>query len=586
MRIPGCFLLLFFFLLTLSCGSKSASDIHSVSDIFHKSKFETLYPEFDKKELTVFLQNSFSSTTPVDSFYKTNQHKSVWVKDTFELSRIDTLLFYLDNSTEHGLNPNLFEAATIRSIKDSVMNGSFSDSIPALYAALNRLESKATRATYHYATGMKYGFIDQKKIFANNYFIPLQQPDSVFYEFVFANIESRLVYLLSELQPKDAVYSLMQKELKYYRALSDSTFNKIDVKSTTKNYKLNDADPKVMPLIAKRLMVTGELPHTENADSIYKTLTPELMEAVNAFRRKNSYPEDEEVGKITIDALNRPMSYYADKIVANLERYRWKRQTLLPKKYVEVNVAAFHLKAIEPGYKPLIMNVCVGSVKNQTPLLESEIYTVNLNPTWGVPRSIIEKEMYYSVKKDPNYFKRNRMKVSHQGKVVNTDSIDWSQYTDPKRFPFSVRQDSGDGNSLGRIKFLFDNPFSVYLHDTPSKRAFSYKNRAVSHGCVRIQKPMDFAYFCLADKDSLYYDRLRYTVDQPALSQKGKEAQKQKKITRLSDIINLDEKIPLFVDYFTAYALPDPEEKDLYFADDIYGFDERINTALKSLKKL
>ena len=586
MRITSCFLLLFYFLLTLSCGSKSARDIHSISDLFHKSQFETLYPEFDKKELNISFQHFSSDAAPVDSFYKANQYESVWVKDTFELSRIDTLLYYLDNSTEHGLNPDLFEATTIRSIKDSVMNGLFSDSMPALYVALNRLESKATYATFHYATGMKYGFIDQKKNFANSHFISLQQPDSAFYEFVFANMESRLAYLLSELQPKDAVYSLMQEELKYYRSLSDSTFNKIEIKSSPKNYKLNDADSKVMPLIAKRLMLTGELTRTEDADSIYKTLTPELMEAIQTFRRKNSYPEDEEVGKITIDALNRPMSYYVDKIVANLERYRWKRQTPIPAKYVEVNVAAFHLKAIEPGYKPLIMNVCVGTLKNQTPMMECEISIVNLNPTWGVPRSIIENEMYYSIQKDPNYFKRNRMKVSHQGQVVNTDSIDWSQYTDPKRFPFSVRQDSGDGNSLGRVKFLFDNPFSVYLHDTPSKRAFNYKNRAVSHGCVRLQKPMDFAYFCLANKDSLYYDRLRHTVDQPALSQQGKELQKQKKLTKVSDVISLDEKVLLFIDYFTAYALPATEEKKLYFADDVYGFDERINTALKKLKKL
>ncbi len=581
MKIAGYFLLLIPFLL-ISCGSKSMNDIHSVSDVFHKSQFQTLYPGFKQEELTNSMQKFFSDTNLISKYYKANQHATVWVKDTFEVAKIDTLLYYLKNSTEHGLNPDFFETKAIQAIRDSVMNGSYSSSISSLYAALVQLENKATRSTHNYVSGMNYGFIDQKKTFAKDYTIPLQQPDSVFNEFVFANIGSRLVYLLSEVQPKDSVYAQIQKELKYYRAFPDSAFEIIPVKKETKNYKLNDSDPKIMSLIAKRLMVTGELPKAQNPDSIYKTLTPELMAAINIFRNNNSYPEDEEVGKVTIDALNRPMSYYENKAVANLERYRWKRQTALPKKYVLANVAAFRLMAVEPGQKTLTMNVCVGKAfTNQTPLLESEIYYINLNPTWGVPRSIIEKEMYYSVKRDPNYFKRNRMQITHNGKSVNADTVNWSRYTDPKRFPFAVRQDAGDGNSLGRIKFMFDNPFSVYLHDTPSKRALTYKNRAVSHGCVRIQKPMDFAFFCLAEKDSVYYDRIRYSVDQPVLSQKGKELQKQGKLTKLPNILNLEERIPLFIDYFTMYAIPG--EDKLYYADDVYGFDDKINKELKKI---
>ena len=576
------FLLLFSFSL-VSCGSKGVNDIHSVSDVFHKSQFESLYPDFNSSELNLLLKNKFSDTTSlVDKFYERNDYKSVWVKDTFDVAKIDTLLFYLNNSTEHGLNPKSFGAESIKTLRDSVLNGSFSDSIPALYAALARLEKKATTSVQHYTQGMRYGFVDAAKILAGNYYIPLQKPDSVFNEFVFENIESRLVYLLSEVQPQDSVYLQMQKALQSYRNFPDTvTFARISLEKNVKNYRLNDISPSVMPLIAKRLMVTGELPQTENPDSVYRSLTPELMEAINLFRRNNSYPEDEEVGKITIDALNRPISYYTNKIIANLERYRWKRQTALSPKYIEVNVAAFHLIAVEPGSPTLKMNVCAGQAfKNQTPLLESEIFYMNLNPTWSVPRSIIEKEMFYSIKKNPDYFKKNRMKVTHNGQVVNTDTIDWSKFNNPKKFPFSVRQDAGEANSLGRIKFIFNNPFSVYLHDTPSKRAFNYTNRGVSHGCVRVQRPMDLAFFCLAEKDSLYYDRLRYSVDQLPLSSQGKALHKQGKLTKLTDVLYLSEKIPLFIDYFTVYALPKNADR-LYFADDVYGFDELINKHLK-----
>ena len=583
MKTANYFLLLLSFLL-VSCGSKGMSDIHSISDIFYKSQFEKLYPDFNRKELKLSAQNYFSDTSLIDKFYKDNNYEFIWVKDTLEIAKIDTLLFYLDNSVNHGLNPDFFAANTIKELRDSIMSGSFSHSIPALYSGLVRLEKQATKSAHRYVSGMKYGFVDVKEAFPNDYFIPLQEPDSAFHQFVFANIKQRLTHLLSEVQPKDSIYLQLQEALQYYRSISDTTFSEIPFAKDAQAYKLRSEDLRVMPLIAKRLMITRELPQTEDAEEMYKTLTPELMRAINTFRRNNSYPEDEELGKITIDALNRPMSYYVDKITANLERYRWKRQTELPEKYVEVNVAAFHLIAVEPGSQTLKMNVCAGiPFKNQTPLLESAIIYMNLNPTWKVPRSIVEKEIYFLIKKDPQYFKKNNMQVTRNGQVIDPDSIDWSTFKNPKTFPFSVEQDAGDANSLGRIKFMFNNPFSVYLHDTPTKRAFNYTRRGVSHGCVRIQKPMDFAFFCLAKKDSLYFDRLRYSIDQPPLTKKGKELLRKEELKELPDIVYLAQKIPLFIDYFTVYALP--EERKLYFADDVYGFDDRINKELKKSNK-
>lgn len=571
MKNVNYFLLLFSFLL-VSCGSNGMSE------------FERLYPEFSQDELRFSLQNHFSDTSLIGKFYKDNNYTSIWIKDTLDVVKIDTLLFYLNDAVNHGLHPDFFAANTIKELRDSIMNGSFSNSMPSLYSALTRLEKQATKSVQHYASGMKYGFIDVKKTFPNDYFIPLKRPDSVFCEFVFANIGPQLVHLLSEVQPKDPVYIEMQNSLRYYRSISDTTFSEIPFAKDAKPYKLRDEDTQVIPLIAQRLMITRELPHDENAEIMYKTLTPELMRAINTFRRNNSYPEDEEVAKITIDALNRPMSYYVDKITANLERYRWKRRTELPEKYVEVNVAAYHLIAVEPGSKTLKMNVCAGiPFKNQTPLLESEITYMNLNPTWKVPRSIIEKEIFFSVKRDPDYFTKNRMQITRNGEIVNPDTVDWSAFKNPKTFPFAVEQDAGDANSLGRIKFMFNNPFAVYLHDTPSKRAFNYTRRGVSHGCVRIQKPMDLAFFCLAKKDSLYFDRLRYSIDQPLLTKKGKQLVKQEALIKLPDIVNLSEKVPVFIDYFTVYTLPG--ERKLYFADDVYGFDDKINKELRKSDK-
>ncbi|GHT20935.1 hypothetical protein AGMMS4957_09010 [Bacteroidia bacterium] len=268
---------------------------------------------------------------------------------------------------------------------------------------------------------------------------------------------------------------------------------------------------------------------------------------------------------------------YYKTVQANLERYRWKRKTPPSDKYILVNVAAFNLLAVAPDSKPLTMNVCVGKVTNQTPLLESEIAYMNLNPTWNVPASIIENEIYWAVRKDSTYLTRHRMKILRGEKEIAPDSIDWGKI-DPKHFPYQIRQDPGDDNSLGRIKFMFKNPFAVYLHDTPSKRHFLRTNRAVSHGCVRVQHPMDVAYFCLPTKVPVYFDRLRASIDLPPISEEGKKLKKQGLLGGLdNDIILLSPKVPLTIDYRTIYALPDGK---IYFADDVYGFDKGIRKAL------
>lgn len=272
------------------------------------------------------------------------------------------------------------------------------------------------------------------------------------------------------------------------------------------------------------------------------------------------------------------VEYRYKTLQANLERYRWKRTTPPAEKYIYVNVAAFDLQAIEPDCDPVTMNVCVGKAKtNQTPLLESEVSYMNLNPTWNVPASIIEKEIVGAVRRDSTYLTKQRMKILKGGEEIDPTTIDWKKIN-PKHFPYLIRQDSGNGNSLGRIKFMFPNPFSVYLHDTPSKSKFLSKNRAISHGCVRVQHPMNLAFFCLTVKDSVYFDRIRTTIELNPVSKEGKKLKRQGLLEPLkNDIVFLTNKIPLTIDYRTVYALPDGQ---IQFAEDIYGFDEKIRKAL------
>ncbi len=268
-----------------------------------------------------------------------------------------------------------------------------------------------------------------------------------------------------------------------------------------------------------------------------------------------------------------------------MERYRWRRTKVTHSKHIEVNVAAASLVATQTDSLPIYMRVCVGTVSNKTPLLQSDIGYLNLNPYWNVPKSIAQGEVAVLQKRDSSYIRRKNMKLYKGGKEVDPSSIDWKK-VNPGTFYYIVRQEPGHGNSLGGlIKFMFNNNHSVYLHDTPSKLAFTRKNRAVSHGCVRVQKPFDLAFFCLSPVTDVYKDQLLYTAQMNPVSMAGKKLLKDDKLKKLPDIINLkaENKISLFIDYYTTYMYPDDDI--VYYADDIYGYDDLILKGLSLIRE-
>ena len=272
--------------------------------------------------------------------------------------------------------------------------------------------------------------------------------------------------------------------------------------------------------------------------------------------------------------------YYRNRLLVNMERARWQYALEKGKKYVVANTAAFMLQAVNEETDSILeMRICVGSVKNRTPLLSSKIYYMELNPYWNVPQSIIRKEIIPTYRRDTTYFTRNRMKVyDKNGTQVDPHSIKWAKYAG-KGVPYTVKQDNKAGNSLGRIIFRFPNPYSVYLHDTPSKWAFSRKNRAVSHGCVRLQKALDFAFFLLKKPDELLEDRIRIAMDIKPVSEEGKKLPISAAYRELKHY-SLEQYIPLFIDYQTVYLSAD---NNMRYCEDIYNYDPSLLEAMKSL---
>lgn len=269
-------------------------------------------------------------------------------------------------------------------------------------------------------------------------------------------------------------------------------------------------------------------------------------------------------------------------LLVNLERLRWKNKPD-ENMYVYVNVADFHLDVIDSGKSVLGMKVCVGEGRNkkylntlenyndtckidnpfphETPLLSSVIHSVQVNPIWNIPRSIATKEIIVEAAKDPYYLSNKNINVYKNDKLIeDPETIDWSKVTKANS-EYEFKQQPGADNSLGKIKFLFNNKSSVYLHDTPAKDAFRYAMRAVSHGCVRLEKPLELAH-------ALFRDTVKYNLIAKDMLEDDPTPQD----------IGLRPKIPVYITYVTCWADPN---NTLQFRKDVYGLDIVLYDHLK-----
>lgn len=521
------------------------------------------------------------------SYYAADSAALFWMKDGVG-QYADSLLYWLENSHRHGLNPALFNVSGIRTDLERFRSLQLHED-ETINHLLARLEYGLTSSYLFYTCGLKYGFISPVQLLNNQeedvkkksdtekqkepYPIPLKEYSKEFALEALASLRQNPFAAFRQAQPTSPFYLSMQKELARLDSLGEAEFEEIPLIGDTL-LKVGERH-RIIPLIAGRLMQTGELKQQFSGD----TLTSALLEAVNQFRLTNRLSADNSIGTYTIRYLNRPLTYYKDHLLINLERARWQYKPEKGSKYVIGNIAAFMLQAFNEEVDSILeMRICCGSVRNKTPLLYSKIYYMELNPYWNVPQNIIRKEIIPSYRRDTTYFTRNRMKVyDKNGNRVNPHDIKWAKYT--AGVPFTVKQDNKEGNSLGRIIFRFPNPYAVYLHDTPSRWAFNRSNRAVSHGCVRLERALDFAFFLLEKPDELLEDRIRIAMDIAPKSDEGKKLNRSEAYRELKRY-SLKEAIPLFLDYQTMYLAADGK---LSYCEDIYKYDDPLLEALNKL---
>ena len=287
----------------------------------------------------------------------------------------------------------------------------------------------------------------------------------------------------------------------------------------------------------------------------------DLKEDVRAYQRGAGLGADGIAGSRTLAAINGKLDVDKSSIIlANMEQWRWMPREL-GDFHIKVNIPEFLVRVVRKGTVTHQTRVVVGKIANKTPVFSDKMEHLIVNPYWNVPLSISTKEMLPGIMADPNgYFSRRNYEVLMGGRRVSPGSIDW--YTVNMK-AVHIRQRPGAGNALGRIKFMFPNKHSVYLHDTPSKSLFKRDFRAFSHGCVRVHNPMDFADAILVGEQGWDASRLKTLF--------GSEEQK----------VELNRHIPVHLTYFTAWV---DDGGILQTRKDLYGHHKRINTCFKQRK--
>ena len=323
-----------------------------------------------------------------------------------------------------------------------------------------------------------------------------------------------------------------------------------------KDLKLGDSYPYVSD-IKRRLILTGDMINRNNTSELFDN---DLKQAIYSYKDRFKLKHNGLIDKILVYYLNKPTHLLVKQIVTSLDKLKV-FPNRFPNEYIRVNIPDFRMNYFRDGISILEMRAVVGRPERPTPIFSSYMTYLELNPTWTIPENLVRRDLIVALQEHPDYLKEHNIHVFYgwkkKGEMKDFKPEMLFPYADKSKghIPYRFVQYPGDDNALGRVKFMFPNKYSVYLHDTDNKSLFQYRYRVYSSGCMRLEKPfalLEVLKSRISQKDLRVIDKYRYTLD--------------------NKVINLRKKLPVHTTYFTVFK----RNGLTYFRKDIYEYDKFI----------
>jgi murein L,D-transpeptidase YcbB/YkuD len=497
-------------------------------------------------------------------FYAERTYQPAWLNAGGLLPIAGTFVEIIKQAAHEGLRPGDYHDSELRRMLTAAHSGDF---VTAYQWA--DLELLLTDAWLTYGNHLLVGrVVSQQK--DQQWPLPGRSGNlpSILQEALETN---RVIEALNALAPPYSTYAWLRTALAHYLQLENA--GGWPLVSAGDTLEKGMRHPRVKELRV-RLRVTGELTQvdsvttgTANAAGTARMIAEDqfdevLFKAVQRFQQRHGLAADGIVGPLTLAALNVPVTERIQQLKLNMERWRWLPEDL-GQRYILVNIPDFTMQVIENGRLVITTKAIVGTPKRPTPVLSARMSYLVLNPRWYVPHSITVKDHLPKLRKDPYALITKKFHVyDAMGQEIDPGSVDWHSLS-RSDFPYRLRQDPGPQNALGRVKFMFPNPYHVYLHDTPSRALFNRSQRTYSSGCVRVANAIELAEYFLKDNPRWTRDTIRAAVG-------GGKRQRT---------VYLPEEIPVHFFYWTAWVAGDGL---VHFRRDIYNLDQRLTQVLQA----
>jgi murein L,D-transpeptidase YcbB/YkuD len=475
----------------------------------------------------------------IDAHYALNAYTPIWIGNGEVSAKAMQVIDALNLAYEDGLDPADYHALDL-----------LEESAAETPEEMAQFEIDLTASVVAFAQHLNAGRVNPRAINREQVRFPVAVAPEAILTGMRKTAQPKVYLRL--LAPHTARYERLRQALAVFRSIeANGGFSTVEDGPVIKP---GATDARV-PAIRKRMIEAGTLKESDAAAG--EVYDEALAKAVIAFQETMGLEALGTVGKQTLTAMNTPASRRIFEIELNLERNRWLQNDFAPY-HIFANLADQVVKVVRDEKTIHAELIQVGQPYHRTPEFTDEMEYVEFNPYWGVPSSIAVNEYLPKLRKNPGVLAAQNIAVFSGGKKVSSGSINWSAYG-KGNFPFSLRQEPGKDNALGRVKFMFPNDFNVYMHDTPSKSKFESASRYFSHGCLRLKDPLRMAEVLLEQEG---WDRKR--ID--AVVASGKNT-----------IVKLKQKIPVYIVYLTAFANKDGT---VQFREDVYGRDKILAEAL------